>query len=179
MEEIPGVSLINRIFTSDSSSWPGGISPSNSIHAKQPWWVTRREQVTHVFPSSIQGGLRMWLEVTADPGADATELWVPVPVPPFLPARLIPFRKRDRPAQPSARAVERWNQSWPSLGCRDGFLFPLIIQGSPESGKMTSYPTLFPLPPCLSLPSFPSFLCIQRVGDTLTPWCVTTKDYVS
>lgn len=54
----------------------------------------------------------------------------PQPLPPALPARRVPFRKADRSAQPSARAVERWNQSRPGLGCRDRFLFRLIIQGS-------------------------------------------------
>jgi len=82
------------------------------------------------------------------------------PLPPAVPVRRAPFRKRDGSAQPSARAVERWNQSCPSLGCKDRFLFQLIIQGSPRGGKMTSYLTLFPSLPCLLLPSFSSFFYI-------------------
>lgn len=57
MKKIPGVSLSNCIFsTSDSSSRTCGIYPTNSLHAKKPWRVAKREQAIHVFPSSIQGG---------------------------------------------------------------------------------------------------------------------------
>lgn len=57
MKKIPGVSLSNCIFsTSDSSSRTCGIYPTNSLHAKKPWRVAKREQAIHVFSSSIQGG---------------------------------------------------------------------------------------------------------------------------
>ena len=59
----------------------------------------------------------MWLEVTADLGADATQTHTravpsrwrapPGPLSPAFPARRAPLRKRDWSAQPSARAVKR------------------------------------------------------------------------
>lgn len=105
-------------------------------------------------------------------------LW---PLPPAVPAGRVLFWKWGRLAQSSARVVERWNQSCSGLGCRDGFLFPLIIQGSFEGRKMTSYPTPFPLPPFLFLLSSSSFCCTscsRRFGDAVTKLCIFLRPYL-